>query len=106
MEEDIATQSAWRVARALVLAREGKTDHAIALASEGVAVAAVSEFAQFTAEARITFAEVLRTAGRPDEAARELEAALRIYEGKEFDLSAEAVRAELAELQSSGSPSQ
>ena len=78
----------------------------MALAREGVAVAAASEYAQFTAEARIGLADVLRSAGRPDEARRELEEALRIYERKEFELSADAVRAELAELQPSGSPSQ
>jgi hypothetical protein len=30
MEDDIATQSAWRVARALVLARRGAIDEAVA----------------------------------------------------------------------------
>jgi class 3 adenylate cyclase/tetratricopeptide (TPR) repeat protein len=105
-KDDIATQSSWRMARALVLAKQGASDEAIGLAREGVAVAAASEYAQFTAEARIAFADVLRLAGRPDEAGRELEEALRIYVGKEFELSADAVRAELAELQSSGSPSQ
>jgi class 3 adenylate cyclase/tetratricopeptide (TPR) repeat protein len=104
--DDIATQASWRVARALVLAKEGKSSEAIALARDGLAVAAASEFAQVTAEARITLADVLLTACRPDEAWRELEEALRIYERKEFELSADAVRAELAQLQSSGSPSQ
>jgi class 3 adenylate cyclase/tetratricopeptide (TPR) repeat protein len=105
-KDDIATQASWRVARALVLAKEGACDEAIALARDGVAVAAASEYAQFTAEARIGCADVLRIAGRPDEAARELEEALEIYERKEFGLSADAVRAQLAELQSSGSPSE
>jgi hypothetical protein len=49
MEDDIATQSAWRVARALVLARRGAIDEAVALARQGVEVAAASEYAQFTA---------------------------------------------------------
>jgi tetratricopeptide (TPR) repeat protein len=105
-KDDIATQASWRVARALVLAKEGTWDEAITLARDGVAVAAASEYAQFTAEARIGCADVLRIAGRPDEAARELEEALGIYERKEFWLSADAVRAQLAELQSSGSPSE
>ncbi len=105
-KDDVATQAYWRVARALVLAKKGEPDEAIALARDGVAVAAASEYAQFTAEARIAFADVLRIADRPDEAAHELEEALRIYERKEFELSSDAVRAKLAELQSSGSPSQ
>jgi class 3 adenylate cyclase len=78
----------------------------VVLERHGVAVAAASEYAQFTAEARVAFADVLRIADRPDEAAHELEEALRIYERKEFELSSDAVRARLAELQSSGSPSQ
>ncbi len=105
-KEDIATQAYWRAARAVVLAKEGKFDEAIVLARDGVAVAAATEYAQFTAEARIALADVLRMADRPEEAVHELEEALRIYERKEFELSADAVRAELAELQSSGSPSQ
>jgi hypothetical protein len=105
-EDDIATQAFWRIARALVLAERGLPEDAVLLAREGVGVAAASEYAQFIAQARIGCADVLRLAGRPDEAARELEEALRIYERKEFETSANAVRAELAELQSSGSPSQ
>ncbi len=105
-EDDVATQTFWRVSRALVLAKRSRLDEAVALAREGVGVAAESEYAQFIAEARIALADVLRIADRPDEAAHELEEALRIYERKEFELSAAAVRAELAELQSSGSPSQ
>jgi class 3 adenylate cyclase/tetratricopeptide (TPR) repeat protein len=104
--DDIATQSSWRVARALVLAQSGRPDEAVALGREGVAVAAASEYAQYIAEARICLANVLRIAGHPDEAAQELQEALSIYERKEFALSADAVRAELAALQSSGSPSQ
>jgi tetratricopeptide (TPR) repeat protein len=105
-KDDVATQSLWRMARALVLAKEGRSGEATALARDGVAVAAGSEYGLFNAEARVTYADVLRMADRPDEAVRELEEALRIYERKEFELSADAVRAELAELQSSGSPSQ
>jgi class 3 adenylate cyclase/tetratricopeptide (TPR) repeat protein len=105
-KDDPATQTVWRVALAQVLAHRGMSDEAVALAREGVAIAAASEFVQFTAEARIGLADVLRSVGRPDEAERELEEALRIYERKEFELSADAVRAKLAELQSSGSPSQ
>jgi tetratricopeptide (TPR) repeat protein len=103
-EDDVATQTLWRVSRALVLAKRGRLADAVALAREGVGVAAESEYAQFIAEARISLADVLRIADRPDEAAHELEEALHIYERKEFELSADAVRAELAELQSSGSP--
>ena len=105
-EDDIATQTLWRVARALALAQNNGPDEAVALAREGVAMVAASEYAQFEAEARIGLAEVLRMASRPDEAARELEEALRIFERKEFGASAAAVRAQLAELQSAGSPSQ
>jgi class 3 adenylate cyclase/tetratricopeptide (TPR) repeat protein len=104
MDEDIATQTFWRVARAEVMARRGELEQAIALAREAVAVAAGSEYAQFIAEARIGLADVLRIAERPDEAARELEQALAIYERKEFTASAAAVRELLEDVRPVGSP--
>jgi hypothetical protein len=49
---------------------------------------------------------VLRLAERPEEARDAFESARAIFDRKGWDLSAEAARAKLAELQSSGSPSQ
>jgi hypothetical protein len=49
---------------------------------------------------------VLRLSGRLEEAREAFESALAILERKGFELSADAVRAKLAELQSAGSPSQ
>jgi class 3 adenylate cyclase len=50
--------------------------------------------------------EVLRLAGRAEESRGAFQSALAILEAKGWELSADAARAKLAELQSSGSPSQ
>jgi class 3 adenylate cyclase/tetratricopeptide (TPR) repeat protein len=106
-KDDVITQVLWRCARALVLARRGLLSEAEALARHAVSLATATEYAQTTAEAHIALADVFRNARRTEEAARELEEALRIYERTEYTLSAEAVREQLAELQSlPGSPSQ
>jgi class 3 adenylate cyclase len=106
MEDDIATQSAWRVARALVLARRGAIEEAVALARQDVEVAAASEIRAVHRRSPNRLRRrppTRRPRGRSGGRAR---GGRGIYEGKEFELSADAVRAKLAELQSSGSPSQ
>jgi tetratricopeptide (TPR) repeat protein len=104
--EDVATQVGWRAARAMVIARRNRFDEAEALAREALALASGSEYTETTAEAYLSLGEVLRLAEKPEEAAEAIQAALAIFEGKGFLLSADAVRAKLAELQSVGSPSQ
>ena len=77
------------------------------MAREAVSIAEGTEYVQTIAEAHLGQADVLRVLGRGEDAANELRAALAIYERKEFELSADAIRARLAELQSEiGSPSQ
>jgi class 3 adenylate cyclase/tetratricopeptide (TPR) repeat protein len=105
-KDDLVTQIGWRMARATVLARRGNLREAETLARSALALALGSDYAAETAETHVVLADVLRIAGHPDQAAQELEQALRIFERKEFAASADAVRAELAALQSSGSPSQ
>jgi class 3 adenylate cyclase/tetratricopeptide (TPR) repeat protein len=97
--DDVMTQSYWRIARALVLAKHGQAAKAVELAREAVSIAASTEYVQMIAEIHIGQADVLRALGRREEATEELRAALTIYERKEFELSADAVRAQLAELQ-------
>jgi len=104
--DDVVTQVGWRAVKAMVLARRGRLDDGEALARDALARALRSEYYESRAEAYSTLAEVLRLAGRPMEAEEALEAALTIFEEKGWELSADAVRAKLAELQSSGSPSQ
>ena len=95
--DDAGTQIGWRRSLALILARRGDLAEAEALAREAVGYAHLTEYAESTAEAHLALGDVLHRAGRPDEAARELERALSIYEQKEFVTSANAVRTELAE---------
>ena len=104
--EDIATQVGWRAARAMILAQRGEPDEGEALARDGLALALDSEYFELTVEAYLSLGEVLRLAGRTEEAQEALEAALAIVDAKGFELSADGVRAKLAALQSSGSPSQ
>jgi class 3 adenylate cyclase/tetratricopeptide (TPR) repeat protein len=104
--EDVVTQVAWRAARAVLLARRGELEEAERLAREAVRRATASEFFESRAEAYLSLGEVLRLAGQPDDAREALQSALAVIERKGWALSANAVRAKLDELQSSGSPSQ
>jgi tetratricopeptide (TPR) repeat protein len=105
-EDDLMTQVAWRAARARVLARRNSPADAQALARDALAIASRGEYFQSRAEAHLALADTLRAAGKNDEAAAETASALAIFERKEMWASADAVRAQFAELQSSGSPSQ
>ena len=88
------------------MARRAQFDEAERLAQDGLTRALASDYRETTAEAYLSLGEVLRLAGRTDEAQEAVQSALEIFERKGFELSADAVRAKLAELQSSGSPSQ
>jgi len=66
----------------------------------------LEDLQELTAEAHLGLADVLRLSGRREEASSAATAALAIYEQRGMKASAEAVRGELAELQSTGSPSQ
>jgi class 3 adenylate cyclase len=104
--DDVVTQVGWRTARAMLLARRGDIGVGEALAREALARALASEYSESKVEAYLSLGEVLRLAGRPDEAEEAFKSALTILERKGWQLSADAARAKLAELQSSGSPSQ
>jgi tetratricopeptide (TPR) repeat protein len=104
--DDVVTQVGWRAARAMLLARRGETGAGEALAREALARALASDYYEARVEAYLSLGEVLRLGGRVEEAREAFEAALHILEQKGFELSADAARAKLAELQSSGSPSQ
>jgi hypothetical protein len=65
-----------------------------------------TEYLELRAEAHLALGEALAARGKRDEAMRETASALDIFERKEMSTSADAVRVQLAELQSSGSPSQ
>jgi tetratricopeptide (TPR) repeat protein len=104
--DDVVTQAAWRAARAKVRARQDRLGEAEELARAAVAQASTCDYVETIAEAYLSLGEVLRLAGRMEEARDAFESALAPFARKGFELSADAVRTKLAELQSSGSPSQ
>jgi tetratricopeptide (TPR) repeat protein len=104
--DDVTTQVGLRTARAMIFVRRGDFVGAEVLAREALDRALAKEYVELTASGHLALADVLNLAGRPQEAGAEMEKALAIFEAKEMADSANAVRAQLAELQSSGSPSQ
>jgi tetratricopeptide (TPR) repeat protein len=97
-EDDLSPQVQWRAARAKALARAGETDEAERLAEEAVTLAAQSDFLVLRGDAQLVLGEVLRAAGRPQEATAAVEAALRFYEEKENTVSAAQARALLLDM--------
>jgi tetratricopeptide (TPR) repeat protein len=81
-EEDLAAQVGWRSVRAKLLAREGRTDEAEALAAEAVRLAERTDFLTLRAEAQLDLAEVLGAGGRSDEAEAARQAARELYRQK------------------------
>ncbi len=75
-------QIKWRAVRALLLARQGDLDSAERLAAEAVALTADWGQDDSTAEVLADHAHVLRLAGREDEARRQAQRALALYERK------------------------
>jgi tetratricopeptide (TPR) repeat protein len=86
----------WQIKRrgvhARLLARDGRMDDAERLAREGVAFAEGTDQLWFHGDALIDLAEVLRIAGRLEEAARAAEDALRLFERKGIGVSAVRAR--------------
>jgi hypothetical protein len=81
-----------------LLATQGETEEAERCARNGVAAAADTDMLWFHADALIDLTEVLRMAGRPNEAARAATEALGLYERKGIVPSAARTRALLDEL--------
>ena len=85
-EHPAPTDREWQVKRtgipARLLARQGELEEAESLAREGVALAADSEFVVLHADVLLDLAEVLRLAGRPEEADATTAEAIGLYERK------------------------
>jgi class 3 adenylate cyclase/tetratricopeptide (TPR) repeat protein len=80
--EDASPQTDWRRVRAKVLARRGEFAAAERLAREATSHAASSDFLDLRARAAADLGEVLRLAGRPQEAAAAVQDAIRLHEEK------------------------
>lgn len=98
-EDDVQAQVLWRAVRAKLLAREGRLGRAEALARAAVGLAEQTEFVLVHANACRDLGEVLKLAGRPNDARPALEGALYLYRLKGDRVSAKRMRAALAELQ-------
>jgi tetratricopeptide (TPR) repeat protein len=96
--DDFATQLEWRLCRAAVLLRRGRTEEAEGLAREGLDVVEGTESLNWQAQAREVLSEVLATAGRTPEARDLAREALMLYERKGNVLMIEQMRAQLARL--------
>ena len=78
--DDVLTQVGWRQVRAKVLARRGDFERAEPLVREAVERSDETDSLNARGDARMDLAEVLRLAGRPQEAADAVGPALSLYE--------------------------
>jgi class 3 adenylate cyclase/tetratricopeptide (TPR) repeat protein len=97
-EQDLASQTCWRQAQALVHASRGEHVKAEELARDAVAVIERTDSLTEQGDAFGNLAKVLAAAGRTSDAASAYEQALQRYERKKNLVMAERVRAKLAEL--------
>lgn len=91
-------QIKWRSIRAVVHARRGDVEEAERLAREAVSRADETDQIETQAEARADLGEVLRMAGRSEEATKELNRALQLYERKGNAVAAKQLRSLLVGL--------
>ena len=90
---DVTTQVRRRAAQAKVLTRRGElVEAAETLAREAVAMTDGTQFPDWRADTLLDLAEVLRVAGRPEEANAAARVALRLYETKGNLVSADKAR--------------
>ena len=90
--EDTDPQVVWRAIRARILAERGDIPDAIRLADDAVELTEETEDVILKADVLVDRAMVLTAAGRFDEAAQQLAAALELYEQKGDVISAERTR--------------
>jgi hypothetical protein len=89
-QDDLITQLKWRAVGARTLARLGHTDHA--------RLAERTDALEAHGEALLDLAEVLRRAGRPDDAARAAQEAARLFQRKGNRPAARQAAATLQDL--------
>ena len=99
--DDWMSQWQWRAAQAKVLADRDQLSEAETLAREAVSVIDQTDYIKSRGDARMSFAYVLRKAGRPAEATTVLREALELYERKGDVADATKARAELEDVSTS-----
>jgi class 3 adenylate cyclase/tetratricopeptide (TPR) repeat protein len=98
---DLESQMRWRAARAMALARGGQVEDAERLARDAVTLAEGTDFTDTHADMLRSLAEVLRLAGRREEAMSAEQRALAFYEAKGNVMQAEQTRALLERISAS-----
>ena len=96
--DDMASQMEWRAGRAVALAHLGRTEEALGLAAEAVALAETTDQVAATGHVLVERAEVLRHARRPAEARAALDRAIELFEQKRHLPGAARARADRAAL--------
>ena len=99
---DVYDQSHWRAERAKILAQRGEFAAGVTLVRQAAALAEASDFLAAQADAMLDVGEVLRLAGRREEAAAAIVDAIELYERKGNVLAAGKARDLLRELQRGG----
>ena len=95
---DLLSQVHYRATRAKIVARQGRLEDAERLAREAVELAESTDSPNLRAGTLMDLAEILRAAGRADEASAALRESLSLYERKGNLVSAARARARLGEL--------
>jgi len=91
--DDVASQTLWRTVYAKVLARGGNKDGALILVGEAVDMLGRTDAVVAQAETLVDLAEVLRFAGRNDDADSVLDDAVALLDAKGNAVRAERIRA-------------
>ena len=82
VEDDATTRAIWHGVHAKVLAHEGRTDEAEALARRAIALLEPTDLLSHRGDAMLDLADVLETSGRGDDAARAFAVGIDLYERK------------------------
>ena len=98
MSDDVTNQILFRRVRGKLLSRKGGQDLAEHLAREAVAIGEQTDVLNQRGDAHSDLAAVLAIAGRPEDAAAELEKALALYQQKGNLVMAERTQTRLEEL--------
>jgi tetratricopeptide (TPR) repeat protein len=101
-EDDFASQAAWRMAQARVLAHRGDFHEALRLVDEAVAINGATDYLVWQGDGFEVRGQVLVAAGRGDDARAAFEEAIARYEQKGNVPAAARVRARLEHVGSDG----
>jgi class 3 adenylate cyclase/tetratricopeptide (TPR) repeat protein len=97
-ESDVISQMLWRQSQARVLASRGELETAKRLAHEAVRIGKTTDDIVGHGEALLDLAEILRIAGRPDEAGSALQRAIPLFQRKGVVVLEDRARAGLSDL--------